>query len=197
MNAGVYTQADPDRRSVAPAAPMVDVPPELIAASYERLRRIAERRLSTESKSHTLQPTSLVHESLLRVLRSRQIQVADVDELCGLMATVMRRVLVDHARTRRARIAREQEISHGSSREDADHNPCATVLDIHDLVSKLERSSPKRARAVELHYFGGLSTGAVARLLDCSQRWVQLELALARRALASHWHGTPARSTGP
>lgn len=140
----------------------------LIPIVYDELRRLARRHLRKESKGHTLQTTALVHEAYLRLVGA-EIPFNDRVHFYAVASTTMRRVLVDHAR------AKKQKKRGGNARNITfDEGLVAGVpgkwdiVDLDEALSKLEQKAPRQVRALEMHYFGGLSHAEVAQALEVS-----------------------------
>ncbi|MBI1347285.1 sigma-70 family RNA polymerase sigma factor [bacterium] len=148
---------------------------------YQELRREAERQFLREDAGHTLQPTALIHESFLRLMDQRETSWKSREHFLGVAATMMRRILTDHARGRQ-RLKRggdrQREIlldEHQLSVQDPDD-----ILIVHDALQKLEQVDSRQARIVELRFFAGMSNAEVADVLDLSLRTVEAEWAFAR-----------------
>lgn len=168
-------QHNPDTASEANAA--------WIGHLYTELHAIAERCFRSERREHTLQPTALVHEAMIRLSGYRAPEGKDATEnLLALAAVVMRRVLVDHARRRRSRI---QGVPL-STRVPivADDSPNQTPMDVlllDEMLERLARVDPRASRIIELRFFGGLSVQETARFLTLSDSTVEAD---SRFALA-------------
>lgn len=156
---------------------------DLPALVYDKLRALAARYLREESGGHTLQPTALVHEAYLR-LGGRLEEFESHLHYIHTAAKVMRQVLADHAKARRA-------IKRGGDRVREDltlvslpaGNGRASAIDILALEEALERLAqlePRHAQIVELRFFGGLTNAEVAQLLDCSVSTVEKNWRTAR-----------------
>ncbi len=153
----------------------------LIAAIYPELRRLARRSLARERDGHTLQTTELVHEAWLRLFGASPIALEDRGHLFALMATQMRRVLVDYARRRNAakgpgahlRVTLE---SAGGvpSRIDED------VLAIDQALTALKHVDERAARVVELRFFAGLLEEETAAALGISVATMKRDWTFAR-----------------
>lgn len=148
---------------------------------YDELRSLAGRYLGGESTGHTLQPTALVHETYLRLINQRQVDWRNRAQFLGVAATVMRRILVNHARDRAASKrggGREQlslslaEVA--SARADID------VVELEDALERLATQDARKARVVELKFFGGLTTREIGVVMDISEATVEREWAFAR-----------------
>jgi len=158
---------------------------------YDELRHLAAAALRRERASHTLQPTALVHEAFLRLVGFDAANVQDRHHFIAIAARAMRRVLVDHARSRGA-----------LKRGDGEHRLCIDDVDVAasngsdvDLVGldrameRLAALDERQARIVELRFFGGLTVEETAVVIAASERTVkrdwQMARAWLRRELAS------------
>jgi RNA polymerase sigma factor (TIGR02999 family) len=153
----------------------------LMPIVYEELRRLAGHYLRRERGNHTLQPTALVHEAYLRLAGIRDLQLNNRTHFYGAAAQVMRRVLVDHARQRRA--AKRG----GPAREVVTFDELDMPVDMRlDLVAldealdALARIAPDQARVVEVRYFGGLSVEETADYLGVAPATVKRRWSFAR-----------------
>jgi RNA polymerase sigma factor (TIGR02999 family) len=155
----------------------------LMPLVYNELHRMASRYMTGEREGHTLQSTALVHEAYVRLVDQRLVDWQNRAQFFGLAAQAMRRILVDHARSR----GRAKRGS-GSRRVPMEAvDPVApNALDIEDAVAldlalkKLEALDAGQARIVELRFFGGLSVEETAGILSTSASTVKREWALAR-----------------
>jgi RNA polymerase sigma factor (TIGR02999 family) len=153
---------------------------------YAELRRLASACLSNERAEHTLQPTALVHETYLRLAGLKKADIVNRAHFLGTAAAVMRRVLVDHARRKRADKRGGGEVA--IPLDELVAQPIAThsdVVALDDVLTKLETAAPVPARVVELRYFGGLTVEETAEYLAISpatvkRHWVYARLWLAR-----------------
>jgi RNA polymerase sigma-70 factor, ECF subfamily len=154
---------------------------ELVPLVYDELHRMALRYLSGERANLTLQPTALVHEALLRLLGWDQARWQNRRHFFGVSAQVMRRVLVDIARRRRAE--RRGGAAVRVSLDDVDVPALAPHDDLVAIDAALERLAlehPRKTRVVELRFFGGLSVDETAQALDISVRTVHNDWMFAR-----------------
>lgn len=161
----------------------------LLPAVYDELHRQAERALRREAPGHTLQATGLVHEAYLRLVDQRRARWANRAQFFGVAAQLMRRILVDHARSRRAakRGGGEQAVTLGAELPAHDGAPGAAgggavldVLALDDALARLAALDPRQAQVVELRYFGGLDIDETAAALDVSPATVKREWTVAR-----------------
>ncbi|HEX4469114.1 MAG TPA: ECF-type sigma factor [Gemmatimonadaceae bacterium] len=161
---------------------------ELARLVYEELRLQARRALRREGESHTLQPTALVHEAWLRIDDQHEASWQSRTQFFAVAAQMMRRVLVDHARARRAQKrgdgatqvtlgVLEGEIDASRGRESVD---LVDLLALDDALARLATLDPPKARLVELRYFAGLSIPEAAAALGVSAATVGREWLVAR-----------------
>jgi RNA polymerase sigma factor (TIGR02999 family) len=163
------------RRAGDPAAG-----PRLFEILYGDLRSLARRRLASERPDHTLAPTSLVHEVFLRLDRAA-LDCEDRRDYLALAATVMKRILVDHARRRLYREGRP-----GADRDAIDPvepGEAKRILALECALEHLEAADPELARVVELRFLLGMDLDAVARQLSVSVSSVQRDWRTARAFL--------------
>lgn len=153
----------------------------LIPLLYREIRAIAARQLSRERKDHTLQPTALVNEAYLRLVGSKQQSWENRAHFLGAAARVIRRVLVDHARTRNrdkrgggaCLVTLPGELAGG---EEIDLD----LIALDQALDKLGGEDPDERAVVELRFFGGMSVPEVARALGTSARTVERRWTYAR-----------------
>jgi RNA polymerase sigma factor (TIGR02999 family) len=154
----------------------------LVAQVYAELRRIAGSLLRDERANHTLQPTALVHEAYMRLIGVHEMRIENRRHFYGAAATAMRRILVDHARTRRAEKRGGPDMQRVPL-DEAIAMPIDGRLDFERLDEALEALAafdPEKARVVELRYFVGLSIDETAALLEVSPATVKRHWAFAR-----------------
>ena len=153
---------------------------ELLPLVYEELRKLAAARMTKEKPGQTLTATALVHEAYLRLARQGLPPFHDRAHFLGVTAHVMRQVLVDHARRRRAgkRGGGLFPVSLADG-EAAPLGPSADVASLDEALLALAARDARKARAVELKYFGGLTAAETASLLQVSERTVKRDLQMA------------------
>jgi RNA polymerase sigma factor (TIGR02999 family) len=172
---------------------------EVVAATYDQLRRIAHAHLRRERQGHTLQTTALLHEAYLRLIRKGPGSVEDRQAFFRLMAAEMRRRLVDHARRRLA-----EKRGGGIVHLELDSSTVSiTPKESEDIEAKLSRldkalgdlsdSFPRSARVVQLRFLAGLTTEDTASALGVSAGTVKREWTFARAWLAAAMESPPAR----
>ena len=154
----------------------------LVVGVQGELRRVAAAYMRRERGDHTLQPTALVNEAYLRLINGRDVQWEDRAHFFGIAARLMRQILVDHARKRRAGkrglLARTDRSV--SKLADPSNGPDLEMLALHDALTALAALDPRQAEIVELRYFGGLTEEEVAGIKKISPATVRREVAAAR-----------------
>ena len=153
---------------------------QLIPLLYDELHALARRQLRGERSNHTLQTTALLHEAYLRLVGS-DVQWDGRIHFMAVAAQTMRRILVDHARSR-ARKRRGGGIS-VISIEDSTAvapSPALDLVVLDEALDRLAAMDGRKARAAELHYFGGLSYDETAEALGISSATVHRELRSGR-----------------
>ena len=154
---------------------------EMTPLVYDELRRLAQRLLAAERPDHTLQPTALVHEAYLRLVGQRSVDWRNRAHFLGVAATMMRRVLINHAKARNA--AKREGFSNAVTLEDAFGifpSPAIDVLALNYSLDELDKLDPQQGKVVELRYFGGLSIEETAEFLEVSPATVKRQWVLAR-----------------
>jgi RNA polymerase sigma factor (TIGR02999 family) len=172
----------------------------LLPLVYAELRRIARKHLRDERPGHTLQPTGLVHEMYARLVGQAPPDVRDRVHFLSVAASVMRQILIDHARTKYAqkRGGRQEKVSLDEAQQACIQKP-AIMIRIDDALTLLSRQDPLKARLIEMRFFGGLTaeeSGAalglpvnvVRRDLRVAQAWLQRELNQASSKLQTGKH---------
>lgn len=152
----------------------------LMGLVYDRLHRLADQHFAGERSSHTLQPTALVHEAFLN-LDKVDVEWRDRDHFYALVAQMMRRLLVDHARSR-ARLKRGGDQLQIDLDSDGISSPAPStnLLALDAALTRLASQSERTAKTLELIYFGGLTQNAAADVLGISRRTVDRDLKLGR-----------------
>ncbi|MBV8571509.1 MAG: sigma-70 family RNA polymerase sigma factor [Acidobacteriaceae bacterium] len=148
---------------------------------YRDLHRVAERYLRCEPLNHTLQSTALVHEAYLRLVDQRNVRWQNRAHFFGISAQLIRRILVDYARARKA-VKRGgsavklqfQESAESSNEQNLD------LVTLDDCLNELSKLDSKQARVVELRYFAGLTVEETAEVMRISPTTVKREWRLAK-----------------
>jgi RNA polymerase sigma factor (TIGR02999 family) len=157
---------------------------------YSELRRLAGAYMRHERPDHTLSPTALVSEAFLRLVGGEHPAYEDRVQFFAVAAHHMRRILVDHARRRTAQKRgghdRPELLDEGLIANDRPEE----LVALDDALVALTAMDERKARAVELHYFGGMSQKEVAAALSVHENTVARDLRLARAWLHRHMIGT-------
>lgn len=163
----------------------------LISIVYAELRRLARLHMRSERREHTLQTTALVHEAYVRLVGA-DVPWQDRVHFYAVASNTMRRVLVDHAKSRR-RKKRGRDFQKVTLDEGlvAGEPGKWDVVDLDEAMTKLEKQAPRQARALEMHYFGGLSHEEVARALEIPVSTVRSDMRLARSWLRREMTSPP------
>ena len=164
----------------------------LVPRIYGELRTLARKAMRRERDAHTLQPTALIHETYLRLTGKEVPQFQNRSHFLGVAANLMRQILVDNARARRSakRGAGGTRIPLSQAPEGA-WQETVDVLALHEALGRLDQIDPRKARIIELHYFGGLTVDEVAEASDLSPRSVARDLRLAKAWLSQHMRSEP------
>lgn len=152
----------------------------LIQLVYDELHAIAEARMHGEDPAHTLQATALVHEAYLRLTDAR-LDWSDRKHFFVVAARTMRRILTDHARARNRQKrggALDRVTLSGLGTED--ELDTLELVALGEAVDALAEQDPRKATAIELHYYAGFSYEEVAEALDISPATVHRDLRMAR-----------------
>lgn len=159
----------------------------LFAELYAELRQLARGRLRHERAHHTLSATSLTHEAYERLAAQRLGQWQGRGHFLAMAATMMRRILVDHALARAADKRSAELVTLSAADWVADEGAAAPLelLDLHHALEDFARLDERAARVVELRYFGGLEVEEIAEALGCSAATVKRDWVVARAWLKS------------
>jgi RNA polymerase sigma-70 factor, ECF subfamily len=160
-----------DRQSVDTLLPIV----------YQELRRLAASYLRRERPGQTLQPTALVHEAYLRLLKDKPDRWKNRAHFCAIAAHSMRQILIERARARGAqkrggaqpRVTLDEALVAGGNR-------AIDLVALDEALERLAAIDPEQARLVELRFFGGLTVEETAAALGISPATVKREWALAK-----------------
>lgn len=146
-----------------------DASDRLMQAVYQDLRKKAAAFLRRERRGHTLQPTALVHETYLRMVDQKRVVWQNRAHFLGVAAEMMRRILVNHARSHKAakrggggtRVTLDEALASSRPRD-------LDLIALDDALSELAALDPRQSRVVELRAFGGLSVEETAEAMDIS-----------------------------
>jgi RNA polymerase sigma-70 factor (ECF subfamily) len=148
-----------------------EVAEDLLPLIYDELHRRATNFMRRERHNHTLQPTALVHEAYLKLIDQRNDDWNDREHFFAIASQVMRRILVDHARSRQRQkrggskenLQLEEALLAGAEEANVD------LIALDEAMAKLAKLDPQQERLVELRYFGGLSLEEAAKALGISR----------------------------
>lgn len=153
---------------------------ELMPLVYGELRRLAEHYMRLEHADHTLQPTALVHEAYLRLVGSERQAFNNRVHFYGAAAQAMRRILVDHARRRRAQKRGDDPAMVSLESIGAGVDVRHDLVALDEALTRLAAMAPRPAQVVELRFFGGLSIDETAAALGVAPATVKRHWAFAR-----------------
>jgi RNA polymerase sigma-70 factor (ECF subfamily) len=159
---------------------------------YDDLHGRAQQYMRRERRDHTLQPTALVHETFLRLMRYQTVEWQGRAHFLAVASVVMRRILVDHARGAKAakRPGNKQRVEL-EDRHAVGHPEQDRFLALEEALTRLTKMDPRQGRMVELMYFGGLTEQETAEALGISIRTVKRDWASARAWLKAQLRSTP------
>jgi RNA polymerase sigma factor (TIGR02999 family) len=156
---------------------------QLVPFVYRELRGLAAAYLRRERQDHTLQPTALVHEAYLKLVDQTQVESPSRAQFFAIAANLMRQILVDHARDRRAakrgggnKVALEEAAG-------VVPEPRVDFVALDEALDKLAQLDPRQSRIVELRFFGGLTENEIAEVLGVSAITVKRDWRIARAFL--------------
>jgi len=153
---------------------------ELLETLYGDLRGLAGKYMSAERTGHTLQPTALVHEAWIRVAGASN-EFNDRVHFVRTASRAMRRILVDHARARKAQKRGEGEVQNGLDEMIAGYErERIDVIELDDVLARLVEVDPELGQLVELRFFGGQSLPEIAKLVGVSQTTIERRWRIAR-----------------
>jgi len=153
---------------------------------YDELQRLAVRLLRREQSGRTLAPTDLIHEAYLRLAGRMQLELKDRAHFFAIAAQCMRRILVDRARRRRADKRGAGERPTVLDEETVAIERSWDLVALDDALQELAKHSERKARVVELHYFGGLTQEEIAAVCDVHVNTVARDLHFSEAWLRRH-----------
>ena len=164
----------------------------LIPLVYDELHRIARRHIGHEAIGHSLQPTALVNEAYLRLVAAHNVAWQDRTHFLAVSARIMRRILVDHARSRRyqKRGGDAVRVTFDEALAVSDESTQDLVA-LDDALVALETFDERKSRVIELRFFGGLSVEETASVLEVSPDTVLRDWRLAKAWLRREMSGAP------
>jgi RNA polymerase sigma factor (TIGR02999 family) len=154
---------------------------QLMPLVYDELHRLAHRYMKRESPGHTLQTSALVNEAFVRLVDQRDVQWQSRAHFYGIAAQMMRRILVDYARSRN--FAKRGGGAHKVSLDEAlivSDERTAEVVNVHEALERLAAFDARKGQIVELRFFGGLSIEETAEVLAVSKGTAMRDWTLAK-----------------
>jgi RNA polymerase sigma-70 factor, ECF subfamily len=167
----------------AAGAPLMD-------AVHGELRRLARGFLGRERRRHSLPPTALVHDAYLKLVDQRHVRWKNRAHFLGVAAHVMRRLLVDHARARRAAKRGAGVVLQLDGIDVPLESRHPDLLALDEALCRLASIDPRQARVVELRFFGGLTVEEAAVVLEVAAITIKRDWAMARTWLYRELRGT-------
>lgn len=161
---------------------------QLMPLVYDELRQLARSHLRRRGNHHSMQPTTLVNEAYLRLVNQRQVDWRNRAQFFGLAAKLMRNLLVDHIRERRAAKRGGGQYNLSLTYAEQTERRALSEVDLialDEALNRLSALSPRQSRIVELRFFGGLTIPETAAALDISQATIEREWSAARAWLYS------------
>ncbi len=154
---------------------------ELFLLVYDELRALARRYLDGEASPGSLQPTALVHEAYLRLVKIDRMRWNDKAHFFAMAATQMRRILVERARaaSARKRGSRPRQITLDSDLGSSEGSPLE-ILVIDEALRRLDERDARQAKIAEMHVFSGMQSAEIAEALSISERTVRRDWRVAR-----------------
>jgi RNA polymerase sigma factor (TIGR02999 family) len=170
----------------------------LVPHVHAELKRLARRHMVRERPGHTLQATALVNEVYLRLIDTRQVRWQNRLHFFAMSAQLMRRILIDFARSRRClkRGDAGQKVTFDEALIPSPNRGRDLVL-LDDALNALERVDARKSRVVELRFFGGLSVEETAEVLKVSQETVHRDWRLAKAWLTREMGNAETNQPGP
>jgi RNA polymerase sigma-70 factor, ECF subfamily len=161
----------------------------LLDAVYGELRRLARGYLQRERSGHSLPPTALVHEAYLKLVDQRRVHWQNRTQFFAIASHLMRRILVDHARSHTAQKRGAGDRVPLEDRDAAFEPLTVDVVALDLALQRLEDLYPRQSRLVELRFFGGLTVDEIAAVLDVAPITVKRDWALAKAWLYRELQG--------
>src|SRR4051794_36991574 len=182
---------------------------DYVAVLYDRLRALARSRMLGQRTGHTLDPTGLANEAIVRLLKCDPTRVNDEDHFLRLATEAMRQILVDHARAK-ATLKRGSGLRPTSLQEELARDDCESgdalalgmgpdqVLELNDALANFEKTDPELATVVKMRAFAGMNCEEIAALLNTSKRTIERRwryaLAELRVRLSDQEDGAPGKT---
>jgi RNA polymerase sigma-70 factor, ECF subfamily len=151
----------------------------LFEAAYDELRRLAARAMRAERPGHTLQPTALVHEAYFKLVKQANTNWDCRAHFFAVASTVMRRILVDHAKARLAKKRRALKVSLGAAVDLSEEDP-GMLVELGRALDELTDVDPRQSQIVDMKAFGGLTAKEISEFLGISTKQVERDWKMAK-----------------
>jgi RNA polymerase sigma factor (TIGR02999 family) len=164
---------------------------QLVPLVYDDLRRVAAAQMRRDAPGQSLQPTALVHEAYVRLVDQRHVKWRNRAHFFGVAASLMRRILIDHARARLAdkRGGRLERVTLIRDEAAPDRSRGVDVLALHESLKRMAVFNPRQERIVELRYFAGLTIKEAAEVVGISEATLVREWTIAKAWLRADLAG--------
>lgn len=164
---------------------------QLVPLVYDDLRRVAAAQMRRDAPGQSLQPTALVHEAYVRLVDQRHVKWRNRAHFFGVAASLMRRILIDHARARLAdkRGGRLERVTLIRDEAAPDRSRGVDVLALHESLKRMAVFNPRQERIVELRYFAGLTIKEAAEVVGISEATLVREWTIAKAWLRADLSG--------
>jgi RNA polymerase sigma-70 factor (ECF subfamily) len=162
----------------------------LFSQLYEPLHRLASKQFSRERNANTLQATALIHETFIQLAGIQEIDWQSRAHFLSIASTMMRRILIDHARTKASQKrfgGTRIDLSSGIA---SSHDDNVQLIAIDRALQSLNKISPRACQVVEMKYFGGFGFDEIGLALDVSPRTAKRDWDMARKVLYNHLSGS-------
>jgi RNA polymerase sigma factor (TIGR02999 family) len=168
---------------------------QLIPLVYKELHRLASAHLRRERPGHTLQPTALIHEAYMRLIRQDMPDWQSRTHFFSISATLMRQILVDHARKQLSakRGGKNQRVTLDEGHA-ITHDSAESVLQLDEALKALATFDERKARILELRYMAGFTAEEIADAMDISSKTVSRDLKIAEAWLRKELSGKTSNS---
>lgn len=153
---------------------------EILPLVYNELRRIAQNYLSQERDDHTLQATALVHEAYLRLIDQRRVDWQNRSQFFGLAASMMRRILVNHALEQKAQKRGSGQKLQLDETVDISFEENLDLVALDEALIRLAEVDEQKSKIVEMRFFGGLTINEIARVIGKSRATIEREWAFSK-----------------
>lgn len=170
-----------------------EAPDKLMPLVYDELRRLAGGYMRRERSDHTLQPTALVHEAYMRLVREKEVRWKNRSHFFGIAARLMREILINYAKAHNS--AKRGGSMHKIALDDARILPreqATELIALDEALRNFEKDYPRQSRVVELKFFGGMEAKEIAEILQVHEKTVMRDWNFAKLWLFRELNGKEA-----